>query len=147
MTTVIHIYKLADIAGQNILYYKKLKTVKKIIFQFVLLFTIISYSQSDNLMGKWGNCSSTCDGLTMKKNVCTEMEFKSNQTAIITYSGHIENLKWQITGNEITFICLDKVESVTFSNSKIYILKFNETFTVLTVNKKGKEECYDLLEK
>jgi membrane glycosyltransferase len=134
-----------DIASQNILYDKKLKTVKKIIFLFALLFSIVSYSQSDKLIGKWGNCSSTCDGLTINKNVCTEMEFKSNQTAIITYPGYVENLKWQMAGNEITFISLVKVESVTFSNSKIYILKFNETFTVLKVSEKGKEECYDLL--
>lgn len=49
----------------------------------------------------------------------------------------MENLKWKIAGNEITFISSDKDEkSVTFSNSRIYILKFNETFAVLTINEK-----------
>jgi hypothetical protein len=120
--------------------------LKKLIFLFTLLFTSLSYSQSDKLIGEWTNCSSTCNGVTTSRNVCSKMEFKSNQTVIITQPSAVENLKWKIEGNEITFISLDKnVKNATFSNSKIYILKFNEAFTVLTLNEKEKEECYDLL--
>lgn len=119
--------------------------MKKTINLLAFLFTIISYSQSDKLIGKWENCSSTCDGLTVNKNVCAKMEFKYDQTAIITYPGTVENLKWQMAGNEITFLSFEKTENITFSNSKIYILKFNETFTMLKITEKGKEKCYDLL--
>ncbi|HEU4791780.1 MAG TPA: hypothetical protein VFS71_18995 [Flavobacterium sp.] len=120
--------------------------MKKLIFLFTLLFTLLSYSQSDKLIGEWTNCSSICNGVTASRNVCSKIEFKSNQTVIITQPSKVENLNWKIAGNEITFISLDEdPKNVTFSNSKIYILKFNETFTVLTVNEKGKEECYDLL--
>lgn len=120
--------------------------MKKLIFLFTLLFTSLSYSQSDKIIGEWANCSSICNGVTINRNVCSKIEFKSNQTLIITLPNAVENLKWKIAGNEITFISLDKDEkSVTFSNSKIYILKFNETFTALTINEKEKEECSDLL--
>jgi hypothetical protein len=120
--------------------------LKKLIFLFALLFTSLSYSQSDKLIGEWTNCSSICNGVTTSRNVCFKIEFKSNQTVIITQPSSVENLNWKIVGNEITFISLDKGEkNVTFSNSKIYILKFNEAFTMLTLNEKGKEECYDLL--
>lgn len=120
--------------------------MKRLIFLFTVLFTSLSYSQSDKLIGKWTNCSSICDGVITNRNVCSKIEFKSNQTVIITQPSAVENLKWKIAGNEITFISLDKDEkNVTFSNSKIYILKFNETFTVLTLSVKGNEKCYDLL--
>jgi hypothetical protein len=122
--------------------------LKKLIILFALLITSISHSQSDKLIGEWTNCTSICNGLTVSRNVCTKMEFMANQALIITHPGIIENLKWKITGNEITFISLDKDDkNATFSNSKIYILKFNDTFTVLTLNEKGIEECYDLLTK
>ena len=124
----------------------KINILKKFIFPFTLLFTILSYSQSDKLIGEWTNCSSICNGVTVSGNVCFKIEFKSNQTVIITQPRKVENLKWKIVDNEITFISLDIDEkNATFSNSKIYILKFNEAFTVLSVNEKGKEECYDLL--
>lgn len=121
--------------------------MKKIIFLFTVIFTIQSFSQSEKLIGKWGNCSSTCNGTTVTKNVCAEIEFKLNHTVSIGQLGKVgENLNWKITGNEITFLNLSrKKRSKTFSESKIYILKFNESFTELKITEKGKEKCYDLL--
>ncbi|EKT4550808.1 hypothetical protein JE952_002465 [Flavobacterium psychrophilum] len=120
--------------------------MKKLILLSSFLFSLISYSQTEKLIGEWTNCESTCDGITMNRNVCTKIEFKSNHTAIITYPGAVENLKWKLTDNVITFASIEKEEKNSlFSSSKTYLLIFNATFKELSIMEQGKEKCYELL--
>ena len=74
-------------------------------------------------MGKWENCKSVCNDMTLMKNVCSIMEFKNDQTLTISNSGKItESFKWKVEKNQITFKKLKTEENFSFSESKVYIL-------------------------
>ncbi len=112
----------------------------------MLFFTMSLYSQTEKLIGKWGNCKSVCNGMTVMKNVCSEIEFKKNQTVVISNSGGIrENYKWKIKNNQIRFINLSRKKYATFSESKVYKLIFNKSSSELVISEKENGKCYDVL--
>lgn len=107
-----------------------------------------SYSQSEKIIGKWGNCVSSCDGMSINKNVCTKVEFKSDQTLFITFPGRKENLIWKIENQNLSFLNSNKEEeSSLFLISKLYIFKFNDSFDELTISEKANENCFIILGK
>ena len=112
----------------------------------MLLFTISAYSQTEKLIGKWENCKWICNGMTAMKHVCSEIEFKKNQTVVISNSGVIgESYKWKIKNNQIRFINLSRKKNATFSESKVYKLIFNKSSNELVIREKENGKCYDVL--
>jgi len=59
---------------------------------------------NSNIIGDWTNCSSTSNGVTITANVCLEIQFKIDGTAIITYpSKEKEIINWKISNDQIEF--------------------------------------------
>ena len=107
-----------------------------------------SYSQSEKLIGKWGNCVSFCDGMQINKNVCTKVEFKSDQTLLITYPGRKENLIWKIENQNLSFSNSNKEdENSLLLISKLYVFEFNDNFDELIISEKANENCFIILVK
>jgi hypothetical protein len=106
------------------------------------------YSQSEKVIGKWGNCVSSCNGMQINKNVCTKVEFKSDQTLLITFPGRKENLIWKIENQDISFLNSSKgEESDLFLISKLYVFKFKDNFNELIISEKANENCFIILGK
>ena len=80
------------------------------------------------LIGEWGifGTSSNSGGISAACNVCPNINFKNNHTAVIIKpSGQKKNLKWKINENTITLISIGKiVPEQTFSDTT-----YNITFT------------------
>jgi hypothetical protein len=124
----------------------KTHILKKIKFILICLLTISAYSQNEKLIGKWANCESVCNGVTVNKNVCPDIEFKSDQTVSVSMSGkNIENYTWKIENSQIIFKNVKPCKSSTFSESKPYDLEFNESANVLKILEIENKNCYDLL--
>ena len=122
--------------------------MKKIAFIFIFILSFNSYSQSEKLIGKWGNCVSSCDGISINKNVCTKVEFKSDQTLLITYPGRKENLIWKIENQDLSFSNSNKEEENSlFVISKLYVFKFNDNFDELIISEKANEDWFIILGK
>lgn len=122
--------------------------MKKIAFVFFIILSLNSYSQSEKIIGKWGNCVSSCDGITINKNVCTKVEFKSDQTLLITFPGRMENLIWKIENQDLSFLNSNKdEESGLFLISELYVFKFNDNFNELIISEKANENCFFILGK
>jgi hypothetical protein len=113
-----------------------------------MILSLNSYSQSEKLIGKWGNCVSSCDGMQINKNVCSKVEFKSDRSLIITYPGRKENLIWKIENQNLSFLNTNKEEeSSLFLISKLYVFKFNDNFNELIISEKTNDNCFIILEK
>lgn len=122
--------------------------MKKIAFIFFIILSFKAYSQSEKLIGKWGNCVSSCDGMQINKNVCTKVEFKSDQTLLIIFPGRKENLIWKIENQNLSFLNTNKgEESDLFLISKLYVFKFNDKFNELIISEKANENCFIVLVK
>ncbi len=122
--------------------------MKKVVFIFLMILSFDSYSQSEKVIGKWINCVSSCDGMQINKNVCTKVEFKSDQSLLITFPGRKENLIWKIENQNLSFLNSNKEqESSLFVISKLYIFKFNDSFDELTISEKANENCFIVLGK
>jgi len=122
--------------------------LKKVVFIFLMILSFDSYSQSEKVIGKWINCVSSCDGMQINKNVCTKVEFKSDQSLLITFPGRKENLIWKIENQNLSFLNSNKEqESSLFVISKLYIFKFNDSFDELTISEKANENCFIVLGK
>jgi hypothetical protein len=122
--------------------------LKKIAFVFFIILSLNSYSQSEKIIGKWGNCVSSCDDITINKNVCTKVEFKSDQTLLITFPGRMENLIWKIENQDLSFLNSNKdEESGLFLISELYVFKFNDNFNELIISEKANENCFLILGK
>ena len=114
----------------------------------MIILSFKSYSQSEKLIGKWGNCVSSCDGISLNKNVCTKVEFKSDQTLLIIFPGRKENLIWKIENQNLSFLNSNKEEeSSLFSISKLYVFKFKDNFNELIISEKANENCFIILGK
>ena len=106
------------------------------------------YSQSEKLIGKWGNCVSSCDGMQINKNVCTKVEFKSDQTLLITFPGRKENLIWKIENQNLSFFnTIKDEESSLFGIFELNIFKFNDNFDELIISEKANDDCFLILGK
>ena len=113
-----------------------------------MILSLNSYSQSEKLIGKWINCVSSCDGMQINKNVCTKIEFKSDQSLVITYPGRKENLIWKIENQNLSFSNINKEEeSSLFLISKLYVFKFNDNFDELRISEKANNDCFIILGK
>ena len=113
-----------------------------------MILSFNSYSQSEKLIGKWGNCASSCDGMQINKNVCTKVEFKSDQSLLITYPGRKEKLIWKIEDQNLSFLNSNKEEeSSLFSISELYVFKFKDNFNELIISEKANENCFIILGK
>ena len=122
--------------------------MKKVAFLFLIMLSFKSYSQSEKLIGKWGNCVSFCDGMQINKNVCTKVEFKSDQTLLITYPGRKENLIWKIENQNLSFSNSNKEdENSLLLISKLYVFEFNDNFDELIISEKANENCFIILVK
>jgi hypothetical protein len=122
--------------------------LKKVAFIFLIIFSFKSYSQSEKIIGKWGNCVSSCDGMQINKNVCTKVEFKSDQTLLITFPDRKENLIWKIENQNLSFLNSNKgEESDLFLISELYFFKFNDNFNELIISEKANANCFVLLGK
>ena len=114
----------------------------------MIILSFNSYSQSEKLIGKWGNCVSSCNGISITKNVCTKFEFKSDQTLLITLPGRKENLIWETKNQNLSFFNTKKdEESSLFLISELYVFKFNNNFDELIVSEKANEKCFIILGK
>ena len=114
----------------------------------MIIFSFKAYSQSEKLIAKWGNCVSSCDGMQINKNVCTKVEFKSDQTLLIIFPGRKENLIWKIENQNLSFLNTNKgEESDLFLISKLYVFKFNDKFNELIITEKANENCFIVLVK
>ncbi|WP_291098908.1 MULTISPECIES: hypothetical protein [unclassified Flavobacterium] len=122
--------------------------MKKVAIIFLIILSFKSYSQSEKVIGKWINCVSSCDGIQINKNVCTNVEFKSDQTLLITYPGRKENLIWKIENQNLSFLNSNKEEeSSLFLISELYVFKFNDNFDELIISEKANENCFIILGK
>lgn len=114
----------------------------------MIILSFKSYSQSEKVIGKWINCVSSCKGMQINKNVCTKVEFKSDQSLLITYPGRKENLNWKIENQNLSFSNSNKEEeSSLFLISKLYVFKFNGNFDELIISEKVNENCFLILGK
>jgi hypothetical protein len=132
----------------NGLQYFKFNILKKVAFIFLIILSFKSYSQSERVIGKWINCVSSCEGMQINKNVCTKVEFKSDQSLLITFPGRTEKLIWKIENKDLFFLNSKKgEESDLFLLSELYVFKFNDNFNELIISEKANKNCFIILGK
>ncbi|MGK4568137.1 hypothetical protein [Flavobacterium sp. 3HN19-14] len=119
--------------------------MKEIISILLIVMSCKSYSQSEKLIGEWGNCKDVCNGITTMKNVCTKFEFKSDETLLIIYPEYREKLSWKIENQNISFSSSSDAKSDMFSIGELYDLNFNDNFEQLIICEKKDKECYIVL--
>ena len=86
--------------------------------------------------------------MEINKNVCTKVEFNSDQSLLITYPGRKENMIWKIENQNLSFFNTNKEEeSSLFLISKLYVFKFDDNFDELIISEKANENCYIILGK
>lgn len=55
-----------------------------------------------NIIGNWTNCETTSGGLTATANVCRTIEFKKDNSAVITYpSKEKQVINWTISNDQL----------------------------------------------
>lgn len=102
-----------------------------------------------NILGVWTNCATSSGGVTMTANVCKIIEFKSDNSAIITYPSQEKQIvKWTLT-NDLLVINLtgnksDNVNrTLTDSLYEVHLTQDSISFD-LELKAKNKDVIYYL---
>lgn len=120
--------------------------MKRLFFSIILIFVFVTFSQSQNLIGKWTRCQTSCEGQILDYCTCTNMIFKENNVLIIEYPGTTETLSWNLHNGFLKVSSSNLKKSLLFKFDKLYVLKVSSENEVLIFDKE-KPNCYQVISK